>query len=412
MSAADIAAPPSPRDGDVHAKMLAAGGVFFVLFFAGYFSLGHWPYDGFGYVIGRDFVNTWMGAKAALAGDPTPWFDFAAYNEALRARWPTIPEHNWSYPPHLLLFTWPLGLLPYFPAYALWSAAGFALYLGVAANHERRPDRLLLLAVAPAVAMNLFTGQNGFFTAALMIGGLTLLDRRPIVAGILFGLLTVKPQLGLLLPLMLLLTGRWRVIVSATVTTLALVALTAVLFGTKVWTDYVAVAVPMQQAVLTESGGLFPPMAPTIFMNARIAGLPLPLCWALQGLASVFAVAAVVWTFWRRRDPILSVALFVTASFIVTPYAVNYDMVVFGWVLALLRERGGATARDDGLAFAVWTLPVTAILLGVAGIPGSALVLVAFAARLIWRLRQAGSRMSPSAFLPAANGRATPTAAA
>ncbi len=74
----------------------------------------------------------------------------------------------------------------------------------------------------------------------------------------------------------------------------------------------------------------------------------------------------------------------------------NYDMVVFGWVIALLRERGGAPL-DDRLAMAVWTLPVTAMLLGLFGIPGSAAVLAAFAARLLWRLKTGeAARAAPS----------------
>jgi hypothetical protein len=38
----------------------------------------------------------------------------------------------------------------------------------------------------------------------------------------------------------------------------------------------------------------------------------------------------VVWAFWRRRDPVLSNALLITAAFAATPYAFNYDMFVFG----------------------------------------------------------------------------------
>jgi uncharacterized membrane protein len=112
-----------------------------------------------------------------------------------------------------------LGFLPYPLAFAIWSLAGFALYMVVAAAGERRPSHILMLAVAPAAVVNLVGGQNGFFTAVLLIGGLSLLDRRPIVSGILFGLLMIKPQLGLLLPLMLALTARWRCIASAAVTT-------------------------------------------------------------------------------------------------------------------------------------------------------------------------------------------------
>jgi hypothetical protein len=107
----------------------------------------------------------------------------------------------------------------------------------------------------------------------------------------------------------------------------------------------------------------------------------------------------------------LSVALFVTATFLVTPYAFNYDMVVFGWVIALLHERGGEPL-DDRLAMAVWTLPITAMLLGLFGIPGSAAVLAAFAVRLLWRLKTgeaarttlSGERAAGAAGPPAISG--------
>jgi hypothetical protein len=194
---------------------------------------------------------------------------------------------------------------------------------------------------------------------------------------------------------MLVLTAQWRAILGAALTVAALVGATSLLFGFDIWPEYVRQVMPLQSEILTSGQGIFTIMMPTVFMNARIAHLPLDAAWALQIATSVAAVAAVVWTYWRRRDPVLSVALLVTASFLVTPYAFNYDMVVFGWVIALLRDKGG-TRLDDGLALAVWTLPVTAMALGLFAIPGSALVLVAFAGRLIWRLKQAESGLEKS----------------
>jgi alpha-1,2-mannosyltransferase len=369
---------------DIYRKMTVAGAVFFAFFEIGYLVTTTPPFDAPGYMIGRDFVATWIGARSALAFNPTAWFDFDAFNAGLEAMfYPGYPVHNWSYPPHLLLLTWPLGFLDYFPAYIVWCVGGLALYLWAASDGFRRRDRLPMLAVAPAVAVNVFTGQIGFITATLITSALKQLDRRPIVAGICFGLLTIKPQLGILVPLMLILTRRWVTIAAAAATAAAMAALAACLFGFDVWSEYVRLVSPVMQDVLDHAGGLAPAMMPTVFMNARVAHLPIPVAWALQAVMSAAAVAAVCWTFWRRRDETLSIALFVTASFLVTPYAFNYDMVVFGWVIALLRERGG-TALDDRLAMLVWTLPITT-LIGLAGIPGSSL-LAAFAARLLWRL--------------------------
>src|SRR4051812_6983812 len=114
-----------------------------------------------------------MGARAALAVDPSHWFDPAAYNAALRQLFGAdYGYHIWSYPPHLLLFTWPLGLLPYASAYVAWSVLGLLAYLIVAADERREPLHLALLVLAPAVTVNLAFGQIGFVIAALMIGGL------------------------------------------------------------------------------------------------------------------------------------------------------------------------------------------------------------------------------------------------
>ena len=74
----------------------------------------------------------------------------------------------------------------------------------------------LLLALAfPAVFVNIGHGHNGFLTAALIGAGLLMLDRRPILAGILFGLMAYKPQFGVLIPLVLAATGRWRAFLAA-----------------------------------------------------------------------------------------------------------------------------------------------------------------------------------------------------
>ena len=111
-------------------------------------------------------------------------------------------------------------------------------------------------------------------------------------------------------------------------------------------------------------------------------------CWSRAALA----LAALVWTYWQRRDPALSLAFLITATFLVTPYILNYDMVVLGFVVALLRERADNTMEDHWLLIAVWTLPVAMMLVAVVWIPLAPIVLMAFAVRLIWRLAQSDRR--------------------
>jgi len=387
---------------NLYAKWTVAAAVFAITLGVILFVLAGRPsidapwLDGMHYVVGRDFLNTWLGGRSAFLGGPAPWFDFRIYNEALRQILGIpYPEVYWSYPPHLVLLVWPLGLMPYLPAYIAWGAVGIGLYLFVCSGAIPR-ERLVFVAVAPGIAVCLFFGQNGFYTAALLIGGLLCRERRPVLSGVLFGILTIKPQFGLLLPVVLLLERRWATIASAVITTATLVALTAMLFGWNIWIEFWQKVVPQQIWLTATSDGLLFSMVASPFYGARLIDLPMGVAWALQYLAAALAFAAVVWTYWRRRDPALSLALFVTATFLFTPYILNYDMVVFGFVVALLRDRADNTMRDHYLLIAVWTLPVTMMLAVVGRIPLAPIVLVVFAARLVWRLAQSdGHQVRP-----------------
>ncbi len=325
---------------DLYAKLTVGAAVFFVTLEIAVFVHAGWPpagkpwLDAEHYVFGRDFINTWMGGRSVFSGGPAPWFDFRVYNEAIRrVMGQDYQLVFWSYPPHAVLFAWPFGLLPYFPAYLLWCVIGITVYLLVA-KHAVPQERTLFLAAAPAVAVCVFFGQNGFYTAALLIGGLLSLDRRPILAGVLFGLLTVKPQMGLLLPVVLLLERRWVTIASAVATVAVLVAATSMLFGWNVWIEFLQKVVP-QQRWLTEHGGdLLFALVGSVYFGARLIHLPQAADWALQWTACAFALAGVAWTYWRRRDPALSFAFFATGIFLFTPYILSYDMVVLGFVVA------------------------------------------------------------------------------
>ena len=177
---------------------------------------------------------------AATAFDPAAHF---AREQAIFGA--ATQYYAFQYPPVFLLVAAALAQLPYLPALALWQAATLALYLlAIRAIIVSSPspgrvgirgDWLLLALAFPAVFINLGHGQNGFLTAALFGGALALLDRRPLVAGVLIGLMIYKPQFGLMIPLVLLATGRWRVIVAAAATVLVLLLLTLAAFGTEVW---------------------------------------------------------------------------------------------------------------------------------------------------------------------------------
>ena len=224
----------------------------------------YWPagdgLDVVGYPLGRDFINVWSGPQVAFGDKVSALFDLRGYHEAIGRLFGTpLPFHNWGYPLFTLPAFWPLAQLPYFWALAVWTVGLFAIFAAIVlaeVEPDRRRQALLLLALTPACLINAIGGQNGFLSAALFLGGVLNIDRRPILAGVLIGLLTFKPHLGIVLPFALVALGAWRVIASAAVTALALVAVSTAIFGLDAWRDYFAVVGPYQTELLRQLRGL------------------------------------------------------------------------------------------------------------------------------------------------------------
>src|SRR6185436_11492446 len=176
--------------------------------------------DRLGRPLGTDFSNVYAAGTYVLDGKPAAPFDPAKQFAREQAIFGAATQfYGWHYPPFFLGLAALLALMPYALALFMWQGATLGLYLCAMREVAGRDWLPLLLALAfPAVFINLGHGHNGFLTAALMTGALLSLDRRPIIAGILFGLLAYKPQFGLLIPFVLAASSRWRTFAAAAAT--------------------------------------------------------------------------------------------------------------------------------------------------------------------------------------------------
>jgi Glycosyltransferase family 87 len=373
----------------------------------------YWPAGGgldvTGHPIGRDFINVWAGPQLAFGGRLATLFDLEGYHAALGGLFgQSVPPHNWGYPLFTLPVFWPLAQLPYFVALAVWTAGLFAIFAAVTLSQVERPSRpfaLVALALAPACLINAVGGQNGFLTASLFLGGVLLIDRRPVLAGFLFGLLTFKPHLGLVLPFALLALGAWRVMAAAAVTALALFAGSAALFGIEPWRQYFEITGPYQAQLLERFRGFYTFMMVSGLAGARTFGLSYPVALAAQIALALPVLAAACWAIRATSDRCRRAFVLASAAPLISPYAFNYDLTALAAVLVWQLCRPGAALQDlirSPILLLGWMTPLLAMYLNADGI---GLAPVALAAVFALSLHEAAAdraiRRSGSGHLPA-----------
>jgi hypothetical protein len=382
----------APENAEFLRALLLLGGGLFALTLLTYFCTTSWtwpfPRDKATLVLGRDFLNLWMYGRAVLDVDPARFYDIATYNgELARLLGPGYPGQNWPNPPTALVVMAPFGLLAYFPALIAWFAIGIlAFYL--AGRREVSDARILaVVLVSPAALLCVISGQSSFLTTAALLAIFASLDQRPVVAGVLIGLLTVKPQLGALFPFALIASGRWRVFWWAAVTMLALIAVSVALGGQESWHDYIAKALPLQREVLGDAAGTAVPFQPTVFMNVRglvgnRIGEAIQLAFAIAAVAAV----AVAFRYRNRSDARLLQALFLACTVCASPYMGAYDLLPLTSAAIALLAEGKLDATGRRLAQLVFWTPALQLLFGNLQIPGPGFIAPAFAAYLMLKL--------------------------
>jgi hypothetical protein len=196
------------------------------------------------------------------------------------------------------------------------------------------------------------------------------------VAGVLFGLLTFKPHLGLVLPFALLALGAWRVIAAATLTTLALVAMSIAVFGIEPWRQYLDVTSAYQALLLERYQGFYTSMMVSGVAGARVFGLSYSFGLAIQVAIALPVLATACWAVRTTSDPRRRAFVLASAAPLVTPYAFNYDLTALAAVLVwnlcgpLPQDRG----RNLLLALG-WLVPILAMYLNVRGVGVAPLIL-------------------------------------
>ena len=353
----------------------------------------------YGDMLGNDFSQVWVTGRAALEGRAAEPYDLPVHMENLKAAFGPECRFAWHYPPVFLLPAAAMATLDPQAAFLAWSALSLALFALAMRLAAGRADAALVALAHPLVLCNLSYGQNGLFTAALLTLGVVLVDRRPWLAGLCFGLLAYKPQFAVLAPLLLLATGRRTCLLACVATVLASCLAALSLFGTAPWIGFLGTLGETNRIILERAAAGLDINA-SAFGAVRLAGGPVALAWALQAAVGAGALALALRAWTMPASPELRAAALLAAAPMLSPYVPVYDLaplVPATLFLAVGAHRaGGLRPHERALLIAA---PLAALLRVGAGTTGFSFGLALMLATLgcvAWRVRPWGRSAHPA----------------
>ena len=284
--------------------------------------------EGSGDFLGRDFINFWAVGKFPGTSTVADLYDAKLYRDYLISLFgEPLNRYAYSYPPHAILFFSIFGVVSYFWALFLWSVGGVATMYSAVRNYRDALPHYFWL-ICPATFICLFSGQIGLFLAGLFIWGMLLSPRKPVLAGILIGCLTIKPQLGPLLVIALIVSGQWKTIISATVTTMVLVIGSILFYGVEPWSIFLFETLSHQSDIISSKYGVFDYMVPSVFKWAINMGWSVAVAWALQALSIALSIYLTIRMFRSNFTWLEKVAVLCVLTFLFSPYMAIYDMAM------------------------------------------------------------------------------------
>ncbi|HQT64912.1 MAG TPA: glycosyltransferase family 87 protein [Acidocella sp.] len=298
----------------------------------------------------RDGVDLWAGGFLATHGQMALLFDPVAYQAFLHGYFGKIPTHMWSYPPNYLLLITGFATLSAWPATLAFDACSLLALIWVLRLARQNWGLIIALLASPAALETIMTGQNAILLTAFIGGGLLLLPTRPRLGGVLVGLASIKPQLGLVLPLHLLRRSPIAVLY-ASLAAVSLAAASLWVFGPGPWVKFWHITSPaMTNVLLIGQPQDFAQGLISVFAAFRPLGIA--SAFVAQGLVSFAGIIIAA----RTRNPAVVLILVALAS----PYLHNYDLLAVALAVALLVQDRLRTefGRGETLLFLIaWAVP-------------------------------------------------------
>lgn len=264
-----------------------------------------------------DYLSFWAAGKLTLGGDPAAAYDVAKH----RAMEFTVTHVKgllpFPYPPPFLIIVTPFSLLDHTWGFAAWVLVTGTLYVVGTRGVADLPFRL----AHPSVLMNGLIGQNGLLTCPIFVTGALMLRRRPFLGGLVLGLLVIKPQLALLLPVAVLAARLWPAVAGAAISSGAFLLVALALFGFGVFDGFIKI-LPLYTELMRQDKWPWNEFI-SVFAFVRYFGIDQSVALTIHVIVAIAAIA-LTWIAWSRDWP-EQLPILAAATLLVPPYLLTYD---------------------------------------------------------------------------------------
>lgn len=337
---------------------------------------------------GMDFVTFWAASRMWLEGTPLKAYSYEAMTRLAQQVAPHFPTPApFFYPPNFLLLLRPLALLPCSVAYVIFAFATAGIFVRLLRKVLPMREALLPILAFPGIWLNLVQGQNAALTASLALGAFLLMKKRPVLAGICIGMLSIKPHLAVLFPVALACAGMWTAFTAAAITVAIFTGLSIAVFG-------VAAVPAFLHGLHFASGAVAHGSLPwsqmaSVFVSLRKLHVPVNFAYAGQAASALIAVFATSYAWKRSDDLALRAMALVAATFLVSPYIYHYDTAWLGGAIALFAAKGlrdGWLRGEREILCIAWIYPPLGVVAG--QLSNAGIGPLVFVALLIFTIRR------------------------
>ncbi|HLY57907.1 MAG TPA: glycosyltransferase family 87 protein [Stellaceae bacterium] len=307
--------------------------------------------------VSTDFLSFYSAGRLADRGEAASIYDLDRYFAEQRAVYgdPAPAPFYFFYPPIFVMVCGALALLPYLVAFYVWAGAQLTLVVVVVGRILRDRGLTIAFLSCPPLLFNFLLGQNAALGAGLIALATRIIDRRPALAGVLFGCVCYKPQLFFMVPVALLAGRRYRALVSAVLTVLALAGASLLILGAETWQNFLALSGLIQRIYAGGELGYYASVS--AYAGVRMLGGSAAAGSVAEAVAIVLAVAAIVRVWRPDLGPALRGAVLTAGTLTAAPSAMAYDMLLAGIAIVSLVEdarAGGWQPWDKAVCGVIW----------------------------------------------------------